>query len=268
MSKIIIEETEVNSIPVVTIYPEGATSLPLVFFIHGYGADKEQGIDFGYRAAKEGMCFVAFDCREHGIRKTEQQRRFTDVYPPDTGMDTYIHMHEIIEQAGKDVDSLIEHFKDYKEIDSERIGVTGFSMGAFATFYIAANNRNIKAAAPIAGKPAFKKAWEDVLFSSATYKQWAEDIEKLTAESEQRMSYMAQLDPFDKMAEFAPRPLLIINGDQDTDQLFLYSLELYKMVKPFYKEKPNQLKLSMPFMDHILSHGAKKEVCTWFKNFL
>lgn len=71
-------------------------------------------------------------------------------------------MHEVIEQTGEDVQRLIEHFSMKKEIDADRIGLTGFSAGGYATFYIAANNTKIKAAVPVGGKPSFYKAWQDI----------------------------------------------------------------------------------------------------------
>jgi dienelactone hydrolase len=158
MTRIIIEESNVEEIPVRRIFPEEAEQLPIVVYIHGHGGDKEQALDYGYTIAKQGFYFVSFDCDEHGSRKANhantsghRNRRFHNVYPPDTGIDTYIHMHEVIEQTGRDVEMPIEHFKGLKQVDTDRIGLTGFSMGAFASFYIAANNSAIKVAVPIGG---------------------------------------------------------------------------------------------------------------------
>jgi predicted acyl esterase len=198
----------------------------------------------------------------------QQSRRFKSIYPPDTGIDSYIHMHEVIEQSGRDIEKLIEHFKAYTEIDSERIGLTGFSMGGFATFYIAANNPAIKVAVPIGGKPSFTKAWEDVILSTSTYDQWSADIERLTEETEKRTTFLEEIDPFDKMTNFCPKPLLIINGDMDTDQIYLYSLELYKNLKPHYEAYPDRLRLSMPFVDHKLTYEIEKQACNWFIKYL
>lgn len=56
---------------------------------------------------------------------------------------------------------------------------------------------------------------------------------------------MEEIDPFEKMVNFCPKPLMIINGDRDTGQPYLYSLELYKFLKPHYVANPGRLKLSM-----------------------
>ena len=53
MTKIIIEDSTIKDIPIISIYQEKIIRPPLVFFIHGYGADREQAMDFGYMLAKE-----------------------------------------------------------------------------------------------------------------------------------------------------------------------------------------------------------------------
>lgn len=79
---------------------------------------------------------------------------------------------------------------------------------------------------------------------------------------------MKDIDPYKEIFNFAPRPLLIINGDQDTDQPYLYSLEIYKELLPYYKKAPEKLKLNMPFVGHYLTDKIKIEVCNWFKTYL
>lgn len=150
----------------------------------------------------------------------------------------------------------------------EKIGLTGFSMGGFATFFNLAYNDNIKVAAPIAGRPTFKKAWEDIILSTSTYNRWSDSINALQSETKKRTEFMKKIDPYNEIFNFAPKPLLIINGDQDTDQPYLYSLELYKELLPYYKKESEKLKLSMPFVDHRLTAGIINEVCAWFEKFI
>ncbi|MER2010136.1 MAG: alpha/beta fold hydrolase, partial [Psychrobacillus sp.] len=195
-----------NNIPILSIYKENISNCPLVFFIHGYGADREQAIDFGYMLAKKGFYFVSMDCKGHGERKVENEsNRFTGVFPRDTGLDTYVHMHEVIEQSAIDIQNLIEYFKGMEKIDTNKIGLSGFSMGGYATYYIAANNPNIKVAIPIAGKPSFTKAWLDSITSTATYEQWRTQIHDAEKEVEKRTKYFQLLDPFKKMSGFSPK---------------------------------------------------------------
>ncbi|MFW6269822.1 MAG: alpha/beta hydrolase family protein [Bacillota bacterium] len=270
--RIIIKENYTNNIPVLSISPEKEKLKPLVIYIHGYGATKEQGIDFGYKMAKLGFVFISFDCMEHGERekiKTQSKyKKFEPVYPPDTGIDTYVHMHEVIVQTQKDINIIIDKLQSHPQIDTSRIGLTGFSMGGFATFYNAAYCDYIKAAAPIAGKPAFKKAWDDIILSTSTYKQWSAKIKNLKYETESRTAFIKKIDPYQDIFAFAPKPLLIINGDQDIDQPHIYSLKLYKELLPYYQVDPEKLRLSMPFTGHCLTDDIKKEICDWFNKYL
>lgn len=272
MRMIIIKEEIIKGIPALSIFPEGIEKLPLIFYIHGYGGDKEQALDYRYGLAKQGFYVVSIDCSEHGARHDQGSehlnRRFANVYPPETGIDTYIHMHEVIEKTGRDVKTLTEHFINLKEVDTDRIGITGFSMGGFASFYIAANNPEIQVAVPIGGKPSFKKAWEDIIVSTSTYDQWSGELERLVEETEKRTAFMEEIDPIERLIKFCPKPLLIINGDKDTDQIFLYSLDLYKYLKPFYVANPDRLKLSMPFVDHKLTFEIEEQACKWFETYL
>lgn len=269
MTKIIIETSEVNDIPILIIFQENLYSCPLVFFIHGYGADREQAIDFGYMLAKKGFYYVSMDCKGHGERKGKNERnKFSQVFPPDTGLDTYVHMHEVIEQTAIDVQTLIEYYKGKERIDANKIGISGFSMGGYASFYISANTPDIKVAIPIAGKPSFTKAWLDTITTTATYEQWSKQINDAEKEVEKRTEYFQMIDPFDKLSGFFPKPLLIINGDQDIDSPYFYSLELYKKLVPLYSEQPDNLKLSMPFINHQFNYSMKLEACEWFEKHL
>lgn len=270
--KIIIENNDVTDIPVLNIYPENKISMPVVIFLHGYGASKEQGVDFGYRLAKSGFFFICFDSIEHGDRQDkssqEKYKNFKNIYPGSTGLDTYIHMHEIIVSTQKDINIIIDKLQNNQRVDINRVGLTGFSMGGFATFYNAAESDFIKAAVPIAGKPAFKKAWDNIILATASYDQWSDQIKSLSDETEKRTKFMEKIDPIRKIFNFAPKPMLIINGDQDTDQPYLYSLELYKELLPYYGSEPKKLKLSMPFVGHFLTEEIKEKACSWFKMFL
>jgi cephalosporin-C deacetylase-like acetyl esterase len=124
--RIITNEEIIKGIPTLSIFQEEAEKLPLIFYMHGYGGDKEQALDYRYLLAKKGFYVVSFDCDGHGLRSVlsddTQKRTCRSIYPADTGIDNYFHMHEVVVQTAKDVDSLLNHFKDVKEIDSNRIG--------------------------------------------------------------------------------------------------------------------------------------------------
>ncbi|MBB4825999.1 dienelactone hydrolase [Sporosarcina luteola] len=269
MTRIIIENHTVNYIPILSISQEGLTKYPLIFFLHGYGANREQALDFGYMLAQKGFYYVSIDCKDHGDRLSDMAtNKFTNVFPPDTGLDTYVHMHEVIEQTSLDIQFLTDYYKRRDEFDSSKIGISGFSMGGYAAYSIAANNPDITALVSIAGKPAFTKAWEDSILSTGTYEKWKDQMREAANEVDTRTAYMRSLDPFERMSRFAPKPLLMMNGDQDTDSLFTYSLELYKSLLPLYRDDPDNLRIDMPFVNHQFTYDMKRKACNWFEKHL
>lgn len=171
MTAISSEVLRVRSIPVLRIRPHrAARPVPLVFFIHGYGSRKEDGAALGERLARAGIGLAAFDCWLHGDRGDDGSavRRFASVYPEDTGLDHYLLMHEVAAQADHDVETLVAALEDDGEVDADRFGVCGFSMGGFATFISAATNPRMGCAAAMGGRPAFRKAWDDVTLGTST----------------------------------------------------------------------------------------------------
>jgi dienelactone hydrolase len=274
MQRIIAESYRIGEIPLITLAREGAEARPMVFYLHGLTSDKQDGLRLGYELAEQGFYVVSLDAPLHGERAG--QRVDDDwmplggyTYPPDTGLDLFFHMYEIVVQAARDIDVLVEHLAGDSRADTDRIGMTGFSMGAFATFYIAANNPRIQAAVPIAGIPAFAARWEDVLLEASSYERWARAMEDAQAETDRRTAYVRQIDPFDSLSEFYPKPLMMIQGDLDTDCPKKYAVDLYSLLKPLYAGHPERLRLNIQDgAGHELTRAMRGDTCTWFLQHL
>jgi dienelactone hydrolase len=274
VNRIIIETPLVEGIPTLTMTGANSEPCPLVFFLHGFTSDKNQGLALGYELAKSGFYFVSFDACMHGDRFDEKlgdvlAGRGDYVYPFESGLDAFFLMHEIIIQVAKDLEVLIAHFGDRKGVDRKRIGLTGFSMGGFATFYITTNNPDIRVAVPIAGIPAFAARWNDVVLESSVYEKWTEAMREAQAETNQRTVFMDAIDPFEKMPSFSPKPLMIVVGDKDIDSPKKYSVDLYRKLKPLYEGYPQRLRLNIhDEADHQLTSAMLQDACKWFCEYL
>jgi dienelactone hydrolase len=274
MAKIIVETTKVEDIPLLMIKEEDKENCPLVFFSHGFTSDKKQGLLFGYELAKKGFCFVALDSKMHGDRFDPLFEKMLSgnadyLYPFESGLDTFLLMQEIILQTGKDIDLLIEHFKGDPSVKKDAIGLTGYSMGGYAAFYIAARNPDIQAAVPIAGVPAFEARWNDAVLEASTYPEWSEKIESVSSEIESQTAFMQENDPFESLLDFHPKPLLMISGDLDTDCPKKYSVDLYRKLKPVYQDIPERLQLRIhDGVGHQLTPGMIQDACDWFERYL
>lgn len=270
VKRILVEESLLAEIPIVTVAEEASEQRPIVFFVHGFMADKSQGLALGYELAKLGFYFVGFDACMHGDRFNSRLEQICGgqgdyAYPFESGLDIFFLMHEIIVQIAGDVETLIAHFDGIGKADTSRIGLTGFSMGGFATFYIAANNPDIGVAVPIAGIPGFAARWSDVVLEASSYEQWASVMGQVQAETEKRTTYMEAIDPFEKMASFHPKPLMMICGNKDIDSPKKYSVDLYRKLKPLYAVCPERLRLNIhDEAGHQLTSRMIEDTCRWF----
>ena len=274
MTKFIVETSHMGEIPTLTIRDEAVTNPPLVFYLHGFTDRKEAVLPYGYELASRGVCAVAFDAWMHGERPDPRleaalSSQGATIYPPGTGLDTYLLMHRIIVQTGRDLETLIAHFKTTGGVNTDRIGLTGFSMGGFAAFYAAVRIPEIQAVVPIAGIPAFEKRWRDAVLESASYPEWAEKIEAVQAESEHWAGFMAKNDPFERFEAFYPKPVFIIHGDLDTDCHKSHSVELYRELIPIYLKHPERLRLGIyDGIGNQLTYEMILDAADWFDEFL
>lgn len=117
------------------------------------------------------------------------------------------------------------------EVDPEKIGVTGISGGGAMSWFIAAIDPRIKAAAPVCGNSTLKShiltrtvdGHCDCMFPVNTYRWDMQDIGAL----------------------IAPRPLLIAQADRDGLNSLESSREVYFDLKDFYKLYGADDKISM-----------------------
>lgn len=269
MSKLIVETTRVGDVPVLTVAQEGLTAQPIVFAMHGFGSRKEHLLDLGTRLARRGLFVVAFDAAHHGERADGKLEIFDDpsacAYPVTSGLDRYVFMHELVASAGRDVAALLDHYRQDQRVDANRCGVTGLSMGAFAAYSLAATQGWVRAVAPIIGMPAFAERWEDSLLEAWTYVEWREQLERSRPAIAAHTAFIRSIDPFDKLKEFAPRPLFMLCGDQDTDQPKVYSVRLLRALLPAYAGQPDRLQLKIyDGVRHELTEQMMEDVAEWF----
>jgi uncharacterized protein len=274
MAKLILETTQMAGVPVLTIHPEGAQRCPLVFFAHGMTGRKEDGIALGYRVAQAGCFFVAADAPLHGellddrIRNLGQSQR-GQVYPSETGLDGWCLMLEIALQAAQEIGALAAHLAGDPRVDTGRLGVTGVSMGGYLAFYMAATDPRVCAAVPVVGMPAWGQRWADVTLEAASYPQWQAALHGAEPETARRAAWIVEVDPFARLASFAPKPLLMLCGDIDTAQPKSYCVGLYRTLLPAYAAEPGQLALTIvDGVGHDFSPAMMDQTRDWFVRYL
>src|SRR3954454_14585422 len=104
IASMLLETDTVHSIPVLTMAPNRAERCPAIFFISGFGGNKEDGLRLGYQLAQAGVFFISFDAWLHGERYDPWRDHAADpasggVYPVESGLDTGVLFFRVIQQC-------------------------------------------------------------------------------------------------------------------------------------------------------------------------
>jgi pimeloyl-ACP methyl ester carboxylesterase len=246
----------------------------VVFYIPGYTASKEAGLSLAYRLARRGLACVSFDPLYHGERYDPCLEQAADpglggVYPPETGLDTGMAFFHVIRQCALDVHTLLARLASDARLDVQRAGVTGMSMGAYASFLAFADIPALCAAVPMMGLPIFLHRWQDLLAESAwSNPAWAAALEQVASHTQRHSEFIQRIDPAERLLEAAPRALLIMNGDFDHDQPKQYVLNWLWAAKAAYAVCPEQLQWRVYPVGHTVTPQMEEDAAEWLARHL
>ncbi len=226
---------------------------PVVIFLHGWGMGKGGNPQFTFvRAARElcdaGFAVLRFDFRGVG----DSEGDFED-YTQTTMLE--------------DLNAAISYLKNIKEVNSEKIGVLGWSMGGSTAIIGAARNKKIRCVVSWASPANHKDLWSPSLIEelekkgrmildyssglSVTWKGVLEDFKHKTYEEIRKVNV----------------PVLIINGTEDT---LVYPTQAEKLYKN--ANRPKKLVLIKGAHHGFYGENEKKELLKeslyWFKKWL
>lgn len=221
-------------VPVLIVRPDSAPGkLPAVIVLHGTGGNKESQRGFLVDLAKRGIMGVAIDARYHGARA-----------PGVKGSEAYVaaitrawqtkagdpQEHPFYYDTCWDLWRTTDYLAARPDVDANRLGMIGFSMGGIQTWLAAATDERIKVAVPAIAVQSFRWSLEHDEWQGrartikAAHDTAASDLGE--KEVNQRVCrelwnkvIPGMLDQFDcpsMLRLFAPdRHLLIVNGEKD-----------------------------------------------------
>ncbi len=196
-----------------------------------YIAGVEEGkiVDFGFQLAKRGFvvfCPQCFLWHDKGERDYEQQvEGFHEKHPGSKGM------AKMLFDAQRAVDVL----ESLKEVDPNRIGAVGHSLGAKETLYLAAFDGRIKAAVSNEGGIGIDFSnWDASWYLG-------QDIHEFGHRHHEVLSLIA------------PRPFFLIGGDSADG---IQSEPYIDAVLPVYRLYGNDKKDNIEFWNHGQGHGV------------
>jgi len=182
----------------------GEAPYPCVVVQHGYNGDRSFGGMFASFLAPKGYAVISIDAEYHGARKEEGK----DIFSTDVEDDV-----KALRQTVIDLRRAIDYLATRDDIDMDRIGYTGASMGGFLGALLAGVEDRIKTSILIVGGAN----WEYMLFHSQVGA--FEEIRKSCDREEQCIkdfaAEMAPVEALNFIGRFAPRPLLMINCEND-----------------------------------------------------
>ena len=189
--------------PFYIVSPATATAknrAPGLILIHGLGGDIEQMLFIAQLYAGQGYACLIPEIVNHGERYNGSHARF--------GTDVTSLRSDIIESVG-DIRRTLDVFATRPQIDSQRIGLVGISLGSIlGTMTTAVDERIATAIFTVGGAD-----WRTILGQSNISSSATKDAtQKLNAA---QIALLDDVDPKNFAGHIAPRPILLLNGKRD-----------------------------------------------------
>ena len=171
-----------------------------------------------------------------------------------------VNMAELVrlfKESADDCKNLIGHYVNENNIDNERIGVTGFSMGGYIAFRLLVIDSRVKAASPMIASPY----WDD-LPCDRRMSDAPGIIKKLKAYSEM---YNPALFP----ERIFPRPVLMQIGACDVHFKVKKVENFYENLKSYYNDVPERVELLVyENVAHGITPAMLEKTSEWFMKWL
>jgi len=241
--------------------PKGLSKpAPAVLYVCGHGNVKKDGISYGSKVsyqhhgewfARHGYACLTIDTLQlgeiegihHGTHRYNMWWWFCRGYTP-AGVEAWNCVRAL------------DYLESRKEVDANRIGVTGRSGGGAYSWWIAAIDERIKVAVPVAGITDLQnhvvdgcvEGHCDCMFIVNTYR-WDYPL---------------------VAALVAPRPLLISNSDKDTIFPLDGVLRVHEKVRRIYKLYGAEKNLGLQITEgpHKDTQELRTHAFVWFNRFL
>lgn len=207
--------------------------LPCVIVLHGTGGNKESQRGFLVELAKRGIIGVAIDARYHGERSGGKKGAEAYVAAITRAWETKAgepQEHPFYYDTCWDLWRTADYLATRSDVDAERLGMIGFSMGGIQTWLAAAADERFKVVVPAIAVQSFRWSLDNNEWQgrARTIKGAHDAAAKHLGETEVNQKVCrvlwnkvipGMLDQFDCPSMLrlfaADRNLLIVNGEKD-----------------------------------------------------
>lgn len=224
--------------------------VPTIIMYHGWSSNKESQRLRAFILANLGYQVIIPDALYHG------QRNRLEKYNAEASVKYFWPtILNNIEEGKK----LIDHSINYYNVDPDRIGLIGHSMGGFTSAGVFTYNTNVKTAVILNGSFNWKH-------SNQILKEMIglEDMDGFKEEEEKINS----IDPNNNKDLLIDRPILLLHGEKDS----LVNVEsqrlFFKEIQPYYSDKSRLKLIEYSNLDHFVTTNMMEEAAIWFKKYL
>jgi dienelactone hydrolase len=260
-----------SEVPGYLAIPHRPGRLPAVLAMHGHSSSKENifgadpsSQDVAELLARQGYVVMALDNYFNGQRKGAGPAGELEVMARSS--DQEMSLFKLNLWLGRtlwgmmlrDEQIALDYLASRPEVDPQRIGAQGMSMGSTRSWWLAAIDDRIKA---VVGVACFTR-YEDLI---AIRQLRAHGIYYFVP------GILKHFDSEGVMALIAPRPFLALTGDRDTGSPPEGMKKLEQILSRFYGlyGQPDHFRsIIYPKTGHVYNDDMKQRMLEWFGRFL
>jgi dienelactone hydrolase len=276
-------------VPVLIVRPEKVEGkLPAVIALHGTGGNKEGQKGLLTELAKRGIIGVAIDARYHGERgggkkgAAAYNEAITRAWHE---RDPKKQEHPFYYDTCWDLWKTVDYLKTRSDIDGDRLGMIGFSMGGIETWLAASVDERVKVIVPAIGVQSFRWSLDNDRWQGrantikAAHEAAAKDlgepaVNRKVCERLWSKVIPGVLDEFDcpsMLRLCAGRPLLILNGELDPNCPLDGAKLAFASAEKAYKDAKAEDRLKIMVakgVKHAVTAEQKQAAMEWFEKWL
>jgi len=229
-----------DEIPALIWRGAGKGARPAILSLHGLGGHKEDvDVDTVELVTSCGITLVTMDAYLHGDHIPPAQKS------PESY--TFATLLTALGHTVKDLFALVAHLQRDEAIDGERIGLRGGSMGGYIALAAVGQDLPVRYVLSICGAADYPNTFgkqvrgENLALSSTAVVQVQETWDGVLS-----------LDPLLHVAQFPPRPVLMIHGARDSWVPIDGHRALFDALVPHYSERPEDCL----FITHAGDHAT------------
>ncbi len=232
------------------------TTPPVVFVTHGRGGRLKDTHAFCRQLRDAGVTALGVEQRNHG-------RRLIDPTANDHGPTHATDMYGLIVGTAHDLSLLLDFVPARLGIPCDRAGVTGVSLGGHVALMALGLDPRFHAGVAFIGSGDYR-----TLMRSRKERQEFAALAPEEFFPPALAACVDRYDPINRPTTFANRPLLMLNGGEDTLVPLEANQHFEAAIRPSYRDAAHLELAVYPGVGHEVTEQMEEDAVEWFVRFL